>query len=171
MKRNFDKPKEKHSKEDDVRTCYKLKENKPLKCWLCEDDHMVNNCPSKPNIATVTQSKGKKKEEPVVGMMQILGVVTTMEVVPKRDPQRNKLEYVDMKIRQGTFLTKVDSGATHNFVREEATTKVGLKFAPTQACLKVMNSPPDQVIGIAENVEVKIGEWIGKVDFTGCLNG
>lgn len=71
-----------------------------------------------------------------------------------------------MKIGQGALLTMVDSDVTHNFIREEATRKVGLKYVPTQAHLKVVNSLPDQVIGITENVEVRIGEWLGKVDFT-----
>ena len=50
-------------------------------------------------------------------------------------------------------------------MREETRRKVGLKFVPTQSHLKAMNSQPDQVIGVAKNLEVRIGEWRGKFDF------
>lgn len=70
-----------------------------------------------------------------------------------------------MKIGQDTILTMVDSGVTHTFMREETARKIGLKFIPAQAQLKAVNSPPDSVIGIAEKVDVSVGEWIGKFDF------
>jgi len=71
-----------------------------------------------------------------------------------------------MKVGKGTLLSIMDNGETHNFIREEAAKKFGLKFVPTQDLLKVVNSPPDKVISIVENVEVRIGEWSRKIDFT-----
>jgi len=71
-----------------------------------------------------------------------------------------------MKVRQGTLLTMVVNGAIHNFIREEPARKFGLKFSQTQARLKVLNSPPDTVISITENVDVNIGEWSRKIKFT-----
>lgn len=59
----------------------------------------------------------------------------------------------------------LNTGATHNLMREEAVRKVGLKFVQTQAHLKAMNSPQDKVIGVEDIVEVKICEWPGNVDF------
>lgn len=52
----------------------------------------------------------------------------------------------------------VDSGATHGFMREEETRKVGSNFTPTQAHLNAVNTPLDQIIGVAEETEVNIGE-------------
>jgi len=60
----------------------------------------------------------------------------------------------------------VDNGATHNFMREEVIRKFGLKFVPTQSHLNVVDTPLDQFIGVGYVVEVNIGEWLGKVDFT-----
>ena len=71
-----------------------------------------------------------------------------------------------MKIGKGIVLTIVDNGATHNFMSEDTARKIGLKFILVQAYLKAMNSPLDSVIGIAEKVDVSIGEWAGKVNFT-----
>lgn len=165
-KRKFDKMKEKPIKEDHVKVGGKVKAKKPMRCWLCGEEHTVKNSPSRPAVATLAQFDENKKEELAVGMMHILGVAATMKAFPLRDPYRNKLEYVDMKVGHITFLTMVDSGATHNFIREEVVRKIGLKFIPTQDHLKAMNSPLYQVISIANNVEVRIGEWFEKVDFT-----
>jgi len=32
--------------------------------------------------------------------------------------------------------------------------------------MKTINSPPDNVLGVAEKVDTTLGEWTGKVDFT-----
>ena len=73
---------------------------------------------------------------------------------------------MEIDIRKGTILIMVDSGATHNFMSEDTARRIGLKFLPVQAQKKTRNSPPDSVIGVAEKVDVTLGEWIGKVDFT-----
>ena len=99
-------------------------------------------------------------------MTQILGAATTIEVVSRRDLERNSLEYVPMMIRGADVVTTVDSGATHNFMSEDVARRIGLKFVPVKAQMKTMNSPPDYVIGIAERVETTLGEWTKKVDFT-----
>lgn len=70
-----------------------------------------------------------------------------------------------MKIGKGNVLIMVDSGATHNFMSEDIARNIGLKFIPVQDQMKAVNSPPDFVIGVAEKVDVTLGEWKGKVDF------
>lgn len=47
--------------------------------------------------------------------MQILGVAVAVEAVSRRDPERNELEYVEMKVGSVDVLTMVDIGATHNY--------------------------------------------------------
>lgn len=32
--------------------------------------------------------------------------------------------------------------------------------------MKIINSPPDCVLGVAEKVDTTLGEWTGKFDFT-----
>ena len=51
-----------------------------------------------------------------------------------------------MKIGQGTLLTMMYNGVTHNFIREEDARKIRMKFTPTEAHLKAVNSPLDAVI-------------------------
>ena len=90
-KKKSEKPKEK--KDDASKSDDGSKTKKPLKCWICAGPHMVKNCPSKPKVAAMAQSN-EKNDDASVGMMQILGASTTTEEVSKRDPERNKLEYV-----------------------------------------------------------------------------
>ena len=140
----------------------KSKGKKPLRCWICDEEHTVKNCPSRPKLAAAVQAE---KKEPSVGTMQVLSAAAACEAIPRRDPERNNLEFVNMKIAKGTLLTMVDCGATHNFIGEDTARKVGLKFKPIQAKLKAVNSPPDYVIGVAEKTPIEIESWHANVDF------
>ena len=79
-------------------------------------------------------------------------------MISRRDPERNKLEYVRMKIGGVDILTMVDSGATHNFMGEDTARRIGLKFVLVKAQMKTVNSPPDCVLGVAEKVDTTLGE-------------
>ena len=98
--------------------------------------------------------------------MQILGASTTIEVVSKGDPERNKLEYVRMNVGDTNVITMVDSGASHNFMSKDTTRRIGLKFVPARAQMKTINSPPVDILGVAEKMDTTLSEWTGKVDFT-----
>ena len=102
-----------------------------MKCWICVEEHKVKNCPSRPKLAVTVQEE--KRKEPLVGTMQVLSVATAYEVIPRRDPERNNLEFVNMNIAKGTLCTMVENGATHNFIREDIARKVGVRFKPIQA--------------------------------------
>ena len=98
--------------------------------------------------------------------MQILGASAATEVISRRDPERNRLEYVQMKVGGADVLTMADSGVSHNFMSEDTARRIGLKFVPVKAQMKTVNSPPMGILGIAEKVDTTLGEWTGKVDFT-----
>lgn len=125
------KPKEK--KDEGVS---KLKDGpkmkKPLRCWLCEGPHTVKNYPSKSKVVVVAQSDDEGNDASV-GMMHILSAFATTEAVSMRDLERNKLEYVRMKVGGTNVLTMADSGASHNFMSEDTARRIGLKFVPARA--------------------------------------
>lgn len=163
-KKKSNKLKEK-KKDDSLKSDDKSKMKEALKCCICAEPHTVNNFPSRPKVATISQSNANKGETSM-GMMQILGVVAPTEVVSRRDPERNSLEYVRMKIEGADILTMVDSEATHSFMIEDTMSRIRLKFVLVKAQMKIMNSPSDCVLVVAEKVETTLGEWIGKVDFS-----
>ena len=49
---------------------------------------------------------------------------------------------------------------------EDTARRIGLKFVSEKAQMKTINSPPIEILGIAERVDTTLGEWTGKVDFT-----
>jgi len=163
-KKKSDKSKEK-KKDDATKSDDSSKTKKALKCWICARPHTVKNCPSKPKVATIAKSDAKN-EGASVGMMQILGASPPTKEVSRRDPERNRLEYVRMKVGGADILTMVDSGASHNFMGEDTARRIGLKFVSAREQMKTVNSPPIEVLGIAERVDTTLGEWTGKVDFT-----
>eukprot|EP00253_Pinus_taeda_P015291 PITA_15291 len=126
-KKKSDKPKEK-KKDDASEPDDNPKEKKPLKRWLCVEPHVVKNFPSKPKVAAAAQSN--EDDNASIGMMQILGASATTEVTSGRDQERNRLEYVQMKLGEAEVITMVDSGASHNFMSEDTARRLGLKFVP-----------------------------------------
>lgn len=125
---------------------------------------MARNCSLKPKVTAAVQEE--EEEDTSVGMMQILGASAAAKVTSRRNPERNRLEYVNMEIGGVKVLTMVDSGASHNFMSEDIARKLSLKFVPVEAHMKTVNSPPTAILGVAERVETVLGEWSGKVDFT-----
>jgi len=90
-KKKSDKPKDK--KKEETSKSNDSKGKKVLKCWICAGPHTVKNCPSKPKLAAIAQSS-TKDEGASVGMMQVLSTAAATEVISRKDPKRNKLEYV-----------------------------------------------------------------------------
>jgi len=63
-------------------------------------------------------------------------------------------------------MAMLDSRPSHNFIKGDVARRLGLKFVPTRPSFKVVNSEEGRVLGIGEDVPVKIGSWKEKVDFT-----
>jgi hypothetical protein len=58
-------------------------------------------------------------DNPSVGVLQVLGVVVEAKPTVAQDPNVTKLSYVQEEINGKMTLAMVDSGATHNFMRED----------------------------------------------------
>ena len=115
-------------------------------------------------IALKRKAEAKEKNDDT--SVKILGASATTKEVSKKDLERNKLEYVRMKVGGADVFTMVDSGASHNFMGEDTARRIGLRFVPAKAQMKIVNSPPIEILGIAKKVDTTLGEWMGKVDFT-----
>ena len=69
----------------------------------------------------------------------------------------------------GSLSIMVDTGATHNFITPDEAKRVGLNVVQGEGWLKTVNSSPKQLNGIAREVDLCLGNWSGKVDFSVIL--
>jgi hypothetical protein len=59
----------------------------------------------------------------------------------------------------------VDSGATHNFVREEMVWRLGFQSESLHKKFKTFNAGVERVIGVTKEILLNLGDWCGKTRF------
>lgn len=74
--------------------------------------------------------------------------------------------YVDVVVNGREARAMVDTGATHNFVNEAEARRLGLKPARDGGKMKTVNAAAQPISGIARNVNTKVGDWDGHLNFT-----
>jgi hypothetical protein len=128
-KKKKDKEKMKASKnnEEGAKPPETQKEKKPVSCWICVKENYAKNCPLKKKVNALEQ-----EENPSVSVLQVLGVVVEAQPTITQDPDVTKLSYVQEEINGKMTLAMVDSGATHNFMREDIAQRLGLQFEQAQ---------------------------------------
>ncbi|KAA0025846.1 Endo-1,4-beta-xylanase A [Cucumis melo var. makuwa] len=53
----------------------------------------------------------------------------------------------------------IDTSATHNFMNEQKTKRLGLQLLTEVGTIKAVNSGVRSIMGIAKDVPMKIGKW------------
>lgn len=74
--------------------------------------------------------------------------------------------YVDAKINGKLIQVMVDTGALYNFIKVEEAKRLGLKLDKGQGLIKIVNTKAKAVDGMARGVELPLGGWHGKVNFS-----
>jgi hypothetical protein len=158
-----DKGKMKMSKgsEDNAKKTDATKEKKLISCWICAKEHYVKNCPLKQKLNAL-----EKEDNPYVGVLQVLNVVMEGESMESQEQDETKLFYVQAELNGKSVLAMVDSGVTHNFLREDMVQRLGLQPEPTQTTFKTVNAGVERVVGVAKDISLKLGDWCGKTSFT-----
>ena len=59
----------------------------------------------------------------------------------------------------------VDTGAVVNIMAKTATTRLELRYSPSNIKVKTVNAPPTPVDGVPHGVSITIGDWQGKTNF------
>ncbi|XP_019252669.1 PREDICTED: uncharacterized protein LOC109231463 [Nicotiana attenuata] len=136
-------------------------------CYKCEGLHGFKNCPDLKSLsATVRERKeqlhGKSLGTAQLGMIELCGAVTKQAI----QPTENGNKYMDLTINNKPARATVDTRATHNFVTESATKRLGLKLAPTNSRVTTVNVELQNASGVANRVGVKLGNWKGMTNFT-----
>ena len=97
-----------------------------------------------------------------MGLIGLCGAIT-------RQPEKLRIcgaQYVDITINRGPARAMVDTGAEVNIMTKTATTRLGLRYRPSNAQLRTVNAPSTTVSGVAHRTSTTLGEWQGKTNFT-----
>ncbi|CAN6567559.1 unnamed protein product [Malus baccata var. baccata] len=157
------KPKEKKADKHDKS---KGKSWQPT-CYLCDDPHMMRDCPQKKALKAMAfkEDKADESNDARMGCIRLLNAIQTTLPQPKAQVEGGSL-FVDVKTGDKTTRVLVDMGATHNFMTSEEATRLGLRVTKEPGSVKTVNSAATPIVGVARNVQVDIGTWKGKIDFT-----
>ncbi|PKI72750.1 hypothetical protein CRG98_006835 [Punica granatum] len=101
----------------------KGKDERMLKCFLCDGPHMARECPTKAKLAALVKADEEKEEETRLGSLR----------------------------------------ASNLFISEEGAKKLGFRVERTRGQLKTVNSEEGPTCDVAKDVDIRIGQWSGKV--------
>ncbi|KAK3006461.1 hypothetical protein RJ639_015699 [Escallonia herrerae] len=74
-------------------------------------------------------------------------------------------EACSMHVARKTQEALVDTGATYNFMSPRVVEWLGLKPTKDKSWFTTVNAEERQTKGVVKNVDLRIGRWIGNVDF------
>ncbi|KAM1935795.1 hypothetical protein ACFX15_019800 [Malus domestica] len=136
-------------------------------CYLCDGPHMMRDCPQKKALKAMAfkEDKAEESNDATMGCIRLLNAIQTTLPQPKAQVGGGSL-FVDVKTGDKTTRVLVDTGATHNFMTTEEATRLGLRVTKEPGSVKTVNSAATPIVGVARNVQVDIGTWKGKIDFT-----
>jgi hypothetical protein len=64
------------------------------------------------------------------------------------------------------MIAMVDSGVTHNLLREDMVQRFGLQPEPTHTTFKTINASVERVVGVSKDISLKLGDCCGRMIFT-----
>ena len=134
-------------------------------CFLCQGPHKAFECPMRNKIAALCQDEEKEqREDPKMSCMQLLSAVKASTSGAKVEHMGRM--YAKPMVQGKESRALIDTGATHNFIKKEEAQRLGIQFKEEQGWLKAVNSDAKPIFGVARGVELRIGDWQGKLDFS-----
>ncbi|XP_042951365.1 uncharacterized protein LOC122286598 [Carya illinoinensis] len=139
------------------------KERKPKDaCFLCNGPHWARDCPKRKALNAMLEEK-EVQDQSHMGCLQLLN---SLKANPKPSTKDRSLMYVEAEINGKKTHAMVDSGASHNFIKKEEAARLGISLEKGQGWLKAVNSDAKPLDGVARGVELQLGTWRGKLDFS-----
>ncbi|PKI55640.1 hypothetical protein CRG98_023951 [Punica granatum] len=132
----------------------KGKDERTLKCFLCDGPHMAQECPTEAKLAALVKANKEKEKETQLGSLRILSSITT-----KKANRSKGLMFADVEIIGKVFSALMDTGASNVFISEEGAKKLGLHFERTRAQLKMVNSKEVPTCSVSKDVDIRIRQW------------
>ncbi|KAG9444744.1 hypothetical protein H6P81_016084 [Aristolochia fimbriata] len=131
-KKPWEKKDSKLERTDDKK---KKGDGKP-KCFLCDGDHFLKDCPRKKLLNSMMEDKSE-------------GSSDNARIVRGKEAK-----------------AMIDSGATHNFLSTREAIRLGLTWVDDGSIVKSVNSEARAISGVARDVPIVVGEWEGKLSFS-----
>ncbi|KAL0311788.1 UNVERIFIED_CONTAM: RNA-directed DNA polymerase [Sesamum radiatum] len=88
------------------------------------------------------------------------------EETQPRNPRKNRLMFVDVKIHGKPIRAMVDTGATHNYLASAEVERLGLVLEKGVGRVKAINSAAQPIAGVAKSVLIKVGPFEGKTNLS-----
>ena len=132
-------------------------------CFLCDELHWARDCPKRRSLIAKLEEQ-EREEQSCMGSLQLL------EAKPTASTQGDKgLMYVEGKVDGEATQVMVDTGASHHFINTEEAKRVGLNLDGGQGLMKEENTKVKPVEGLAQGVELHLGEWREEINDYGMV--
>ncbi|XP_031278002.1 uncharacterized protein LOC116136436 [Pistacia vera] len=142
---------------------YKRREN----CYLCDGDHWIRDCPKRKAFNAMFEEKQPETSASETANMGCLQLLNALKVKPAQPKAQDKsLMHVEATINGKKVQALLDTGASHNFIKDSEARRLGLKVEKSDGWLKTVNAEAKPLGGVARNVELHLGTWSGKVSFS-----
>ncbi|KAL0401930.1 UNVERIFIED_CONTAM: hypothetical protein Slati_4222900 [Sesamum latifolium] len=83
-----------------------------------------------------------------------------------RNPRKNGLMFVDVKIHGKPIRAMIDTGATHNYLASAEVERLGLVLEKGVGRVKAINSAAQLIAGVAKSVLIKVGAYECKTNLS-----
>ncbi|GMP36890.1 hypothetical protein CsSME_00008845 [Camellia sinensis var. sinensis] len=132
-------------------------------CFLCDELHWARDCPKRRSLIAKLEEQ-EREEQSCIGSLQLL------EAKPTASTQGDKgLMYVEGKVDGEATQVMVNTGASHHFINAEEAKRVDPNLDRGQGLMKVENTKVKSVEGMAQGVELHLGEWREEVNDCGVV--
>ncbi|RWR95040.1 gag-asp_proteas domain-containing protein [Cinnamomum micranthum f. kanehirae] len=140
-------------------------QGKPTKadsgCFICKGPHRARDYPKKEKLNALVAEEERKQDEPSrVNPLQLLNAIQN-----EGPSQTNSLIYLKVVLNGNLASAMVDTSATHNFVAKRVVSRLGLSLTKGQSQMKAMNSDAKPIVGMANDVTLRLGQWFGLCNF------
>ncbi|XP_068636916.1 uncharacterized protein [Aristolochia californica] len=145
------------------------KQRKKVHCFICEGEHYARDYPKKRLFNATQTEMDNGGIEPRMGSLTLLNAVVRSKeekAAPLSIRPSRELLFISLTLVGHTVKAMVDTSATHNFLLEEEARRLRIRGEKDGSKMKAINSAAREVQGIARNVPVVIGKWIGFLNFT-----
>ncbi|KAG6515103.1 hypothetical protein ZIOFF_025488 [Zingiber officinale] len=116
-------------------------------CFLCNDPHFAKDCPKREKLnALLLGDKGEDYEHEDMVRAHSL------------------LLHISVMLNRRSAYAMVDTGATHTFVSAKLLQDYRLSVSKCSKYIKLVNAKAQAVVGMAYNVPLTVGTWVGKAN-------